>query len=151
MHTPKQIAALKYLIAAARFTRDPRLELVKKIFWYLIDQSRGLSHDVCIILKEEEGYIPETIEAIGNLATSMNRSGYNVHLNEIMTAMNSELRFSVLSGCVGNPPASENDTSYTIWLSKQAYFKNAEILRVDRATLQGIDLGKPGLYPAMEQ
>ena len=60
MITPEQIAALKYMIFASKDGTD----LSKRAMAFLIDQSEGLTKEVCLTLvADREGYTAEEIDA----------------------------------------------------------------------------------------
>jgi len=168
--TPKQIAALRYMI----FNAKNGTELSKRILAFLIDQSEGLTREVCLTLVEgREGYSAEEISDAAVGVGGMDSANGTTHLHELLLAMGSEINFSVhygdfdparvgdkfcydgqYRGQQGNCPhglAREvMPLRYTFWLSKKSYSREVELVTATRAVLDQIDLGKPGLYPSLE-
>lgn len=172
MFTPKQIAALRYLI----FKSKDGNELAKRVSAFLIDRSEGLVKDVCITLVEGyEGYTANEIQGASSGFDSMTRSNRTTHINQILDAMGSDMGFSVHYGdfdpkrgdealnCDGlfvgypveichTPGLCREGMAlrYTFWLSKGDYTPKADLVVVTRKDLEQIDLRKPGLYPDIE-
>ena len=173
MITPKQIAALKYMIFRAKNEN----EISKRVLAFLIDQSEGLTKEVCIsLVADREGYTAEEIRAAGHGVGSMESGNGSTHVHELLDAMGSELNFSVHYGDfdssrsddpfisdgqfagwsrhqVTRPGLVREDMPmrYTFWLSKKNYSRQATLVGATRQKLEQIDLAKPGLYPTLEK
>lgn len=169
MITDRQIAALKYLISA---TKDGN-PTVKQIMYFLIDQSEGLTKEVCVTLTQNrEGFTADEINHDAHKMSGLGSCNCNTHIHQIMIAMGTEFGFSVHYG--GHGEDGKFDTSgmfpgapkhmvmdekltildapmrYTYWLAKGFYSRTAKVIPVTRAELEAIDLSKPGLYPDIE-
>lgn len=162
MVTEKQFTALKYLICVSEDGND----LMKRILVFLIDQSEGLTKEVCLTLQDgREGYSGEEIHKAA--INGMFSSNGNTHLNELMILMGSELDFSLHFGDFD--PTREGDpfntdgqfpgfpkesvaggdeglvrkdmpTRYTFWLSRGSYSRDASPVVATRKKLEKIKL-----------
>jgi hypothetical protein len=169
MVTTKQIAALKYLVAASKHGNDT----AKRVIWFLIDKSNRLSKEVCVTLTQgQEGYSAEEIDEIVRTLHGITSCNGTTHLNEIFKVTGTDFVFDLHYGHFGSDGSF--DTSgmfpgapthmvldpkltilnqprrYTFWLSKKMYSKSAERIPVTRKEIKAIDLSKPGLYLAFE-
>lgn len=173
MFTPKQIAALRYLIFRSKIENVA----IKRILSCLIDNSDKLTKGVCLTLIEDrEGYNANEIEAIIRDLSAMESATGTTHINEILYAMGSNLKFSTHYGDfdptrVGDPfnndgqftgfdrtQVSRDDLirqgmplRYTIWFAKENYSPHAALVTINREQMEQIDIKKPGLYPSLEQ
>lgn len=160
MATPKQIAALKFLI----FHAKTKSNLVKQLLAFLLDKSEGLTKEVCVTLKQDVSEFSKAeIRNCGfGLHLLLSEHG-GVHLHEIMVATGSGFTFSCHYGHIENgvfrtegqfPSQPEHPKNtplrYTFWLAKEQYSKTAANMAVTRAELAKIDLSRPGLYPSLE-
>lgn len=168
MVTQQQIAGLKYLISASKHGNDTG----KRIFWFLIDQSAGFTKSVSLTLTEKkEGYSAKEINAAAHSLDGMWSCNGTTHLDAIMAAMGTELRFSLHYGhfkrgkfdtsgmfagaplsMVSNPKLARlnQPMRYTFWLAPGSYSGKSVAVKVTRIKLEAIDLSKPGLYPGIE-
>lgn len=106
IHTPKQISALKNLILYAKDGTD----LTKKVLTFLIDQSEGLTKEVCLTLTEScEGYDGKEIHYAAVRAGDMNSSNpkCSTRLDLLFQLMESQLYFSAHYGDF-DPTRSDN-------------------------------------------
>lgn len=168
MPTTKQIAALKYMI----FKAKNGTELSKRILAFLIDQSEGLTKEVCLTLvADREGYTDKEINETGHEMHSMESCNGSTHLNELLQLLDtdfhfcyhygsfnitgSEKSFSPAGQFVGmtSPPVTDPDLlleglplRYTFWLARGLYSNHATLLTTTRDELEQIDLSRPGLY-----
>ncbi|HTE49147.1 MAG TPA: hypothetical protein VK675_04525 [Candidatus Paceibacterota bacterium] len=171
--TPKQIAALKYLI----FIAKDGTELSKRILAFLIDRSEGLTKPVCLTLwADREGYTGDEIHAAAWEADAIWSCNGTTHLNEILFAMGSKLlpcshygdfdparkkKFNSAGIFAGVPlsmvrnskPEKRREslredmpTRYTFWLAKTYYSRKVTHIVTTREELEKIDLKKSGLY-----
>lgn len=173
MLTDKQISALRYLI----FKSKDGNELTKKILAFLVEQSHGLSEEVCLTLVEDrEGYTAEEIRDAAVGVDEMLSSNRRTHLHEILQAMGRNFRFCIHYGDYdptrdGDPFNSDGQFAgatkeqvggevnllregmpirFTFWCAKDFYSRTAKLVKVTREFLDQIDIAKPGLYPALE-
>lgn len=169
MTTKRQIAALKYLISAAK-DGNPR---VKQIMYFLIDRSERLTKEVCVTLTQDcEGFTGNEIDRDARKMSSLASRNCSTHIDQIMIALGTKFRFCVHYGNFGNdgkfdtsgmfPGMSKNlvldekltilnaPMRYTYWLASDYYSKTAKTIPVTRAELDAIDISKPGLYPDIE-
>ena len=172
MVTAKQIAALKYMI----FNAKNGTELSKRVLAFLIDQSEELTIEVCLTLvANREGYTADEISAAAHGVRGMKSCNGTTHLDQILRVMGSELSFSYHYGDFdparsADPFSSDGQFAdwssaqvskpellregmplrYTVWLSKQNYSRQANLLVATREEFKQIDLAKPGLYPTLE-
>lgn len=172
MITSKQVAALRFIIFKSREGTD----LTKRILAYLIDQSHGLTKEVCLTLIEgRDGFAYDDIDQAARSLGPMQSLGGALHLPEIMKAMNCGMIFSVHYGDF-DPSADEVVSTigmfptdnlrliadpaqglrnvrlrYTFWLARGCYSETAALVRVHKDELDQIDLTKPGLYPGHER
>lgn len=172
--TQRQIAALKYMIFIAR----PGVELTKRVLAFLIDQSEGLTKEVCLTLTEGcQGYSAEEINIAAHGMSAMRSCNSTTHLSEILDVMGSELDFDVHYGDFdptreGDPFSNAGqfagwDASlvrgqdaelvregmplrYTFWLARKFFSRGAVLVTTTREELEKINLKKPGLYPSIE-
>jgi hypothetical protein len=172
MFTFKQIAALRYMI----FNAKNGTELSKRVLAFLIEASEELTKEVCLsLVADREGYTADEILAAGCGVSSMESCNGTTHLDQILHAMGSELRFSVHYGDFD--PARTDDSfnsdgqfagcsrsqvtrpglvregmplRYTFWLSKTNYSRRATLVVATRELIEQINLKKPGLYPSLE-
>jgi hypothetical protein len=173
--TPKQIAALKYMI----FIAKNGTHLSKRILAILIDKSENLTREVCLTLvAEREGFSGEEIDIAARGMHTMQSSDGTTHINQLMLAMGTDLRFDVHYGDydparAGDPfssagqfpgwdPALVHDPDpeeacredmpmrYTFWFAKGHYSRTAALVTTTREELEKIDLRRPGLYPRFE-
>lgn len=169
MVTGKQVAALKYLIAASKYGN----ETGKKIYFHLLDNSERLSKDVCVTLTQDlEGYTGKEIHEAAVSLSGMTSCNCTTHLDQIMIATGAPFFFDLHYGHFG--PDGKFDTSgmfpgfpkdmvtnpklvvsgapcrYTFWLSKKYYSKTAKRINVVRQQLEAINLSRPGLYLDIE-
>lgn len=173
MTTQNQIAALKYLIFAAK----DGTHLSKRILSFLIDESEALTKEVCLsLVANREGYTGEEISAAADGVFRMSNSNCSTHLGEIVCVMGVNLKFSAHYGdfdpsrgdcrlnCDGiaagrtiqqvyDPGLTREGMPirYTFWLSKNHYSEQATLVVATLEKLNQIDLAKPGLYPYLEQ
>ncbi len=173
MITQKRIAALRYLIFASTNGND----LSKRILALLIDRSEGLTKEVCLTLTaDRDGLSADEIDSATHGIDFMLSSNGKTHLHEILSAMGSELSPSVHYGDFdptrtgdafssagqfeGYPSSVVHDPEllrenmplrYTIWLSKEPYSRQANLVTTTREELELIDLKKSGLYPELEE
>lgn len=170
MVTERQIHALKYLISNARDGSS----MVKQILWFLIDQSKSLTEEVCVTLTQDcGGFERQEIHRDALTMSSLTSSNCTTHIDQILIAMGTEFCFSVHYGNFdedgkfnpsgmfsGIPRSMVSDESltvvnapmrYTYWLAKKGYSGTARVIPVSRAELVAIDLSKPGLYPHFEK
>lgn len=172
MVTSKQIAALKYLV----FVAKNGSKLSKQVLAFLIDQSEGLTKEVCLTLvADRDGYTADEINVAGHGVGGMESCNFTTHLHELLVLMGSKLNFSLHYGDfdptrAGDPFNSDGQffgcavhqvsrpglirkgmpLRYTFWLSKQDYSRQAKLVVATREKLEQIDLTKPGLYPNLE-
>src|SRR3989344_927969 len=173
MITPEQIAALKYMIFASKDGTD----LSKRAMAFLIDQSEGLTKEVCLTLvADREGYTAEEIDALMSGVSTMESSVRTTYLNELLLVTGSGFKFDIHYGdfdpcrsgdpfsCAGQfagarvgsqvlDPALAREgmpLRYTLWLSKSRYSRQAALVVAGRNELEQINLEKPGLYPSIE-
>jgi hypothetical protein len=93
--TPKQIAALKYLITESKDGRD----LTKRILFFLIDASKGMTRNVSVGLSQDrEGYTAKEINEAGHGMSSLQSCNCSTHLDELTTLMGCRLGFSLHYG-----------------------------------------------------
>src|ERR1700730_10830628 len=93
--TPKQIAALKYLIAESKNGTD----LTKRILFFLIDASKGMTRNVSVGLSQDrEGYTAKEIHEAGHGMSSLESCNCTTHLNELTTLMGCRRGFSMHYG-----------------------------------------------------
>ena len=162
MLTKMQIAVLRFLI----FTTQHGTELTKRVMAYLIDQSRGLTLDVCLTLIEDrDGY---SADEIRDAAFDLDVKPI---INQILLEMGSNLHFSLHFGDydpnrngkhlssagqfaglpadkVSGPPDLTQEgfpVRYTFWLARQSYLNEATYVGAGREVLGLIDLEKSGL------
>ena len=176
--TPKQIAALKYLI----FIAKDGTELTKRVLAFLIDQSESLTKDVCLTLVENvSGYSADEINKAVNGFHAMLSCNCTTHLDRIIVAMGGEVLPSYHFGDfdpsrTGDPFNSDGifpgfpeelvcapkeripglvregmPLRYTFWLAKGHYSRKATLVKATRGELEAIDLQKPGFYPESEE
>jgi hypothetical protein len=169
MVTEKQVAALKYLIAASKYGNDT----AKSIFFFLLDKSERLSKQVYVTFTQGlEGYTGGEIDKAARSISGMHSCNCTTHIDQIMIAMGTAHRFSVHYGhfdhdgkydtsgmfpglpqdMVSDPKLTVLDAPcrYTFWLAPGSYSKSAERLTTTRQELETIDLSRPGLYPDIE-
>ena len=169
MSTKKQLAALKYLITKSKHGNDAG----KRLYWYLIDRSAGLTKEVCVTLTEgKEGYSTKEIQELARSLDGMTSSNGTTHLDAIMNAIGSNFSFNfhyghfdrngkfdtsgmfagASVGLVLDPKLARLNVplSYTFWLAPGFYSGSAKRIKVTRQKLETIDLSKPGLYPSIE-
>jgi hypothetical protein len=172
MVTAKQVAALKYLI----FKAKNGTQTSKRILAFLIDQSDRFTQEVCCTLTEGlDGYSGEEVHEAALGVGSMQSCVRTTHIDEVLQVLGCEFEFSVHYGDFdptrkGDPfnadgifaglpenlvthPGKVREglpCRYTFWLSREPYSGNANRIRVQRATLDQINLLKPGLYPTLE-
>lgn len=173
MITQEQQAALKFLI----FKSEDGTDLVKRVLAHLIDQSHGLTEEVCLTLIEgRDGFAHDEIDKAASSLNPMQSVAYQgLHLPEIMKAMGCGMLFSVHYGEfdldadggfseIGMFPTDDLSKvfdpiqalrnirlRFTFWLARKAYADSARLVRVHRDELEQIDLTKPGLYPQYER
>lgn len=156
MFTPEQRAALRYIIFKARNGN----ELTKRIMTHLLNESRGLTREVCLTLvADREGYSGEDIQQAASGMHSMNSTNGSTHMNELMIAMGSDMRFDYhygdydpsregnpfstagmfpgwpiekVAGAVEEPDLVEEGfpMRFTFWLSRKDYSSTAELVSV---------------------
>ena len=162
MATPKQVSALKYLIAKNRDGRD----LTKRILFLLIEASHGLTKEVSVCLGEDtdgsrDGYTSAEIKDAVDGFEAMESSTCSTHLDAVMKLTGSDFGFS---SHVGYPdkkmlfdtalhPRHDGLASYMFWLGKESWGHSGEkirLLEVSRKELQAIDFSRPGRYPERE-
>ena len=172
MFTPKQIAALRYMI----FKAKDGTELSKRVLAFLIESSEGLTKDVCLsLVADREGYTRDEIRDAGQGVGGMASSNGTTHLDQILNVLGSELVFSVHYGDfdptrLDDPFNSDGQFAgwhfsqvsdagliregmplrYTFWLSKESFSLQATLVVTTRAALEQINLERPGLYPTLE-
>lgn len=172
MFTEKQIAALKYLIYKAE-VRDPR---VKQIFGLLIDESKGLTEEVCLTLTEgADGYSAEEIDEIAHSQSQLVSANGTALISEVLQAMGSDFQISVhygnfdpnrkkrpldTSGMFSGYDRSQVDDPdllkegmpmrYTFWVAKGFYSRSARLVKATREMIENVDLNRPGLYKTLE-
>lgn len=172
MVTAKQIAALKYMI----FNSRDGTELPKRVLAFLIDQSEGLTKEVCLTLTaDREGYTADEVHAAGRGVGAMRRYHGTTHLNELLDLMESDLHFSHHYGDFdphrhGDPFNTAGQFAgmsqhqvydpelvlegmpkrFTFWLAEEDYSRQATLVVATREELEQIDLRKPRLYPTLE-
>lgn len=172
MVTPKQIAALKYMIFIAKNGTD----LSKRVLAFLIDQSEELTKDVCLTLvADREGHTADEIRAAAHGVHGMGSCNGTTHLDQLLHVMGSKFSFLYHYGDfdpdrIGNPFSSAGQFAgcssaqvsnpellregmplrYTFWLSEESYSRHATLVVATREELEQIDLKKPGLYPNIE-
>src|SRR3989344_7938377 len=126
MFTDKQIKALKYLMFKSRDGND----LVKRILVFLINSSKELTEQVSVSLMEDrEGYSRDEVGEVGHGLHDMISSNGSTHLNELMTAVGTELHFSSHFGHYNERAIFETagqfsggyPMRYTFWLAKRSY------------------------------
>jgi hypothetical protein len=163
MLTSKQVSALRYLISKADV-----VDLTKRIVTHLVNNSEGLTKEVCFVLHQDrEGYTKEEIHKAALDVKTLLSSNCNVHFNALLTLSGCEMYLSCHYGHLegtelntsGQFPGqvrglseeihpTDAPTRYTFWLSKN-HFNLEELappLTVTKADLDQIDLEKPGLY-----
>lgn len=166
MVTKKQISALKYMI----FISKNGNELSKRVLAFLIDQSEGLTREVCLTLvADREGYTADEIREVAHGVHAMQSANCTTHLHALLSAMGSELTFSVHYGdfdptrsgdpfnsdgqffgagrAVSRPGLAREDMPlrYTFWLSKEHYSRRAALVVATHSYLEQIVL-RSGLY-----
>lgn len=153
MVTPKQIEALKYLVAKSKDGSD----LAKRVIFFLIDQSQGLTEEVSIsFIQDRGGFTREELSSVAHAVGSFTSSNGSTHLHALMSLMGAELNFSLhyghcdelgafsAEGMFGerpkNAPGHENDRKmpcrYTFWLSKNDYGHDGQARPVTPPTLE---------------
>lgn len=173
MTTPKQIAALKYLIFKQGNICNPS----KQVLVFLLDQSSGLEEEVCVTVTEDhDGYNADEINLLAHHVGCMQSVNGTLHLNEVMQAMGTDFIFSLHYGDFDpNRPGDKFSSAgqfagghrhqvldpssiqegmpmrYTFWLSRTAYTSESRFVQVSRKQLERIDTTKPGLYPSLEE
>lgn len=152
MFTSNQIAALTYII----FNAKDGTELSKRVLTFLVELSGFLTKEVCLsLVAGREGYTAGEIRAAGHGVHDMESSQGTTHLNQILDAMGSKLKFSVHYGYFdparnGDALVWQESDSCTFWLSKETYSRQATLIVATRKELGKINLMKPGLYPSLE-
>lgn len=160
MVTPKQIAALKYLIAKSR----DGSEMAKRVIFLLIDQSQGLAEEVSVTFtQDKDGYTQEEISNVAHAVGALSSSNGSTYMDELMKLMGAKLTFSLhyghydesgkysTEGQFGerpqNAPGHENDRKmpvrYTFWLSMNDYGHDGHVRPVTpptREELMAIEL-----------
>ncbi len=176
MVTQKQkIAALKYLISRSK-DENRAFEIGKRVLFFLLDSSQGLTQPVSVTLTEKEnGYEPKSVDDAAHSLGAMLGSSGTTHLDEIMHLSGSGLYFSFIyghydengkfssEGIFGekptNAPGHENDQGglpvrYTFWLAEKSVADSCgpgKLLPTPTfAELMAINLRITGLYPALE-
>jgi hypothetical protein len=170
MFTPKQIAALRYLIYKSENSND----LAKRICTFLIEKSNLLTKEVCLTLQENaQGFTAEEISEAAFAFHDMKSSNGSTHVDALIHVLGARLHFDVhyghfephgkfsSEGQFGEKPEApvslehRNDCEmplrYTFWLAVPFYSKSAEVILVTREELEAFDLERPGLYPGLEQ
>lgn len=95
MYTDNQIEALKYLILKSQEAN----ELAKRIMFWLIEKSEGLTKDVCICLNEADGeFSADEIQLAARSFDHASSSNSRSHLGAVFRAMNSEFSFHMHYG-----------------------------------------------------
>ncbi len=173
MATAQQVAALKYLIAVARDGND----LVKRILFFLLDSSDGLTEAVSVAFFEgKKGYTKEEISDAAQALAAMQSCNCSTHLDQLMHLVGEKpLFFSVHYGHYNRAgdftsegmfpgeikeraPGHEHDRDnmplrYTFWIAEKMYGHSGQghpLLTPSRRKLAAINLKKPGLYPKSE-
>ena len=172
MFTPTQIAALKYLI----FWAKNGSELSKRVLRFLLDQSEGLTREVCLSLVEgRDGYSSDEIHAAGLGVGAMQSCNCTTHLDAMTALMGCEFHFNFHYGDFDSIRVDEplnNDGQfagfresqvkrpelvqkgapmrYTFWFSRQDYSRDATLDFATREQLEQIDLTESGLYRSSE-
>jgi len=160
--TPKQIAALKYLITESKDGRD----LTKRILFFLIDASKGMTRNVSVGLSQDrEGYTAKEINEAGHGMSSLQSCNCSTHLDELTTLMGCRLGFSLHYGAYDEKGhfstygqfahqdgGFDAPMRYTFWLTEEDYGHCGSVRRLvtSREELEAIKLWKPGLYPSLE-
>ena len=136
-----------------------------------MEHSEGLTREVYVTLESPSlEFADEEIRDLAYKLAAFHSVNDVIHLDQIMEAMRSPLGFSFHYGsyidgtfstegqAVGAPGPHEHDRvmplRYTFWLSHDLYGHNAgdglTEIHARRGQLEKIDLGKPGLYPEIE-
>ena len=164
MLTPTQIAAVKYIVARAR--QDSPYS--KRLFWFMLDQSEGLTKGVRVTLEEgAQGFTGDEIRGIAHPFDGMQSCHGGTHLNELLAATGSDFRFLLHYGnCSAGGkfdtrgavpratgPYGDEPLRYTFWLAPAIYSAATEVseqIPCSRDRLDSINLEKPGLYESIE-
>jgi len=155
--TQKQVSALKYLVTQAKGPRES-LELAKKILWFLLEESKGGTKEVCVVLFEDVHGTRDEVAQAAYRVGGFHSANMDVHLDQICIAANTEFRFSLHYGEQSSEGFDSSDQfgeeevplRYTFWFAKGNYSKVAKVIEVTRAELDAIDLSRPNLYPSLE-
>lgn len=175
-YTDEQVAALRFLI----FRSKDGADLTKRIMAHLISESAYLSRAVCLTLIEgRDDFSQDEIQQAANGFHDMNSLGFHTHLTEVLYAMGSDFTFSYhygdydpmrlgsplnrdgmfpglpvdkVAGARANPNLVQRGLPlrYTFWLCNEPYSSKAALVWASATELNAIDLGKPGLYPDIE-
>lgn len=150
MFTEMQIDSLKYLIL-----KTDRTDLAKQMMIFLINQSLGLTKDVCFtLIAGREGYTAEEIDEARRIGTDhlfhiLRSTGstlmFTSHYGDFDPArggdpMNCDGMFAGAEGVVSNPdPAMFKKgmpMRYTFWLAKDGYSRKAELIVTSREEIE---------------
>lgn len=111
--------ALRYLVLVAKEMDD----LTKRLFYFLLDRSKGLTEDVCVVLEEDKnGFTATDQRAIFHAWDCMNSSGCRIHMPAVMKAAGSIMYPSCHSGNLikGGVFGSKRGTS-TFWIAREHF------------------------------
>src|SRR3989344_2981903 len=112
MLTGTQVSALKYLIAHSRGASD----LAKRILFFLLDRSNGLTEEVCFSISSEGvEYTEADVKQAGHTVGGMQSCNGTTYLNELTALSGSDFSFSVHSA------SAFGFVSYRFWLSRKYY------------------------------
>jgi hypothetical protein len=163
----QRIETLKYLIAKSK-DGD---EIVKRILFFLIDNSYGLTEEVSMTLTQDQlGYAGQEIDTAARALGKMMSVKNSTHVNEIMSLVGAGLRFSTHYGNYSEDgefdtegmfpgyrelaPGHENDRAdmplrYTFWLAREYYGRGGpgkQLTPPTREVLMAINVAPPKSY-----
>lgn len=138
MINKKQLAALKYLIMKSSDSN----EFVKKVCFFLLDESHLLDRTLTMRINEDEKYSVEFLKQASYGIHDMNSSNGSTFLQEIFTAMDSPFSFGFNTGFLPNADDPNRKYYVNIWLSKKysATKNNLENVVFDSDAIESISL-----------
>jgi hypothetical protein len=158
----EQLAALKLLVSNATIED----EMVKKIIFLLIDESDALTSAVRITMREGRIFKRREVRSVASAFERFLDPSGPVRLNDIIKATSPKMRLHQCLGhvtrngnldqygCHADPltkKAPKAALRYTFWLSANADPRLAHAIACDRARLDQIDIGTPGLLREYEE
>lgn len=116
----KQIEALKYLIIKSKDADD----LAKRILFFLIDKSEGLTKEVSMTVWEGDAFSRNTVNKAAENCNSLKSCSRETHLGELLALIGSEMHFSYHRGHYVDGRLDIGDQQkmrYTFWLAKEMH------------------------------